>query len=171
MVNTMNLKRILVPTDFSECSDAALRYGLELARKFGASLHLLHVIQDPATQPWAAEGFAVPLLDAVEQWRKDAQARLEKSVPDADRAKAIFSCDVASPFPEILRYAAANDIDLIVMGTHGRGGVSHLLLGSIAEKVVRRAPCPVLTVRYPQHHFIEPDVPMETDVTVPVGKR
>ena len=167
----INLKRILVPTDFSECSDAALRYGVEFARKFGASLYLLHVIPDPATQPWAAEGFAVPLLDAVEQWQKDAQARLEQSIPDADRAKAIFSCVIASPFPEILRYAAANDIDLIVMGTHGRGGVSHMVLGSIAEKVVRRAPCPVLTVRYPQHDFVEPGELVTTAVPVLAGKQ
>ena len=166
----INLKRILVPTDFSECSDAALRYGLELARKFGASLYLLHVIQDPATQPWAAEGFVVPLLDAVEQWQKDAQARLEKSIPEDDRAKAIFACVIASPFTEILRYAAANDIDLIVMGTHGRGGVSHVFLGSIAEKVVRRAPCPVLTVRYPQHDFVERDLPVAAAVPVSAGR-
>lgn len=166
----MNLKRILVPTDFSECSDAALRYGVELARKFGASLYLLHVIQDPATQPWAAEGYIVPLLDAVDQWQKDAQKRLETSIPEADRAKAIFSCVIASPFAEILRYAAANEIDLIVMGTHGRGGVSHALLGSIAERVVRRAPCPVLTVRYPQHHFVEPGVPVAATETVSAGR-
>jgi nucleotide-binding universal stress UspA family protein len=165
----INLKRILVPTDFSECSDAALRYGLELARKFGASLYLLHVIQDPATQPWAAEGFVVPLLDALEQWQKDAQKRLETAIPEDDRAKAIFSCVIASPFPEILHYATANDIDLIVMGTHGRGGVSHMVIGSIAEKVVRRAPCPVLTVRYPQHDFVEP-VPVTTAVPALAGK-
>src|SRR5215471_13684438 len=102
----INLKRILVPSDFSECSDAAVRYGLALARKFGASLHLLHVVQDPATQPWAAEGFAVPLLEVVEQWQKDARARLEMSIPPEDRAGAIVTCTMASPLPEILRYAA-----------------------------------------------------------------
>jgi len=156
----INLKRILVPSDFSDCSDAAVRYGLALARKFGASLHLLHVIQDPATQPWAAEGFAVPLLEVVDQWQKDARARLELSIPPEDRANAIVACTIASPFPEILRYAAEHDIDLIVMGTHGRGGMSHVLLGSIAEKVVRRAPCPVLTVRSPQHDFVEAGSPI-----------
>ena len=167
----INLKRILVPTDFSECSDAAVRYGLELARKFGATVHLLHVIQDPATQPWAAEGYVVPVLEALEEWQKDAQKRLEASIPEADRAKAIVWCVIASPFPEILRYATANDIDLIVMGTHGRGGVSHMVLGSIAEKVVRRAPCPVLTVRYPQHDFVEPGELVTTAVPVLAGKQ
>jgi nucleotide-binding universal stress UspA family protein len=166
----INLKTILVPSDFSECSDAAVRYGLELARKFGATLHLLHVVQDPATQPWAAEGFAVPLLEAVEQWQKDAKVRLEHSIPIEDRATAVVTSTIASPFPEILRYAAANDIDLIVMGTHGRGGVSHVLLGSIAEKVVRRAPCPVLTVRFPQHDFVEPGVQLTTAVPVLAGR-
>ena len=151
----INLKRILVPSDFSECSDAAVRYGLELARKFGARLHLLHVIQDPATQPWAADGFAVPLLEAVDQWQKDAKVRLEHAIPPEDLVNAVVTCTIASPCAEILRYAAANGIDLIVMGTHGRGGVSHMLLGSIAEKVVRRAPCPVLTVRQPEHEFVD----------------
>jgi nucleotide-binding universal stress UspA family protein len=156
----INLKRILVPSDFSECSDAAVRYGLELARKFGATLHLLHVVQDPATQPWAAEGFAVPLLEAVDQWQKDAKIRLDTSIPFEDRANAVVSCTIASPFPEILSYAIDNRIDLIVMGTHGRGGVSHMLLGSIAEKVVRRAPCPVLTVHQPEHEFVEAEIPV-----------
>jgi nucleotide-binding universal stress UspA family protein len=160
----INLKRILVPSDFSECSDAAVRYGLELAHKFGATLHLLHVIQDPATQPWAAEGFAVPLLEAVDQWQKDAKTRLDASIPSEDRASAVVSCTIASPFPEILRYAIDNEIDLIVMGTHGRGGVSHMLLGSIAEKVVRRAPCPVLTVRQPEHEFVEAGIDCATEL-------
>jgi nucleotide-binding universal stress UspA family protein len=81
-------------------------------------------------------------------------------VPAANRAQARVAVTVASPYPEILRYAAEHDIDLIVMGTHGRSGVGHLLLGSIAEKVVRRSPCPVLTVRQPQHAFIDLAVPV-----------
>jgi len=148
-------KTILVPSDFSECSDEALRYGLELARRFDASLHLLHVVQDPVTQPWAAEGFSAPLFEVVEQWQRQAEARLRASVPDADRHRVTVASVVATPYAEILAYAAANDVDLIVMGTHGRSGVSHMLLGSIAERVVRRAPCPVLTVRRPQHGFVE----------------
>ena len=166
----INLKRILVPSDFSECSDAAVRYGLELARKFGATLHLLHVVQDPATQPWAAEGFAVPLLEAVEQWQKDAKVRLTNSIPPEDRRNAIVTSTIASPFSEILRYAAENEIDLIVMGTHGRGGVSHMLLGSIAEKVVRRAPCPVLTVRQPEHEFVEPGIPVSAAIELAASR-
>jgi nucleotide-binding universal stress UspA family protein len=151
----INLKTILVPSDFSECSDAALRYGLELARRFNADLHLLHVVQDPVTQPWAAEGFSVPVFEVVDEWRTRAAERLAAAVPDADRARVTIVSVVATPYAEILDYAAKHAVDLIVMGTHGRGGVSHLLLGSIAERVVRRAPCPVLTVRQPQHGFVE----------------
>jgi len=153
----IDLKTILVPSDFSECSDAAIRYGLELARRFDAKLHLLHVVQDPATQPWAAEGFALPLVETIEQWRKDARLRLAAAVPPADAARVTCASSVATPTEEILRYASANAVDLIVMGTHGRGGVSHILLGSITEKIVRRAPCPVLTVRRPEREFVVPD--------------
>lgn len=146
----ITIQNILVPSDFSECSDEAIRYGFELAHKFDATLHLLHVIQDPMTMPWAAEGLAVPMLEVLGPWQQEAEARLTALVPPADRGRVRVSSTVASPYPEILRFAEHENIDLIVMGTHGRGGVSHLLLGSIAEKVVRRAPCPVLTVRAPQ---------------------
>ncbi len=151
----INLKTILVPSDFSECSEAALRYGLELARRFDARLHLLHVVQDPLTQPWAAEGFSAPLFETIDKWQKEAKERLAQAVPASDAARVTISATVAWPFAEILRYATEHDVDLIVMGTHGRGGVTHVLLGSIAEKVVRRAPCPVLTVRHPQREFVE----------------
>ena len=151
----INLKTILVPSDFSECSHAALRYGLELARRFDARLHVLHVVQDPLSQPWAAEGFAAPAFDIVEDWRKEAKAKLAAQIPAADAARVTVEATIAWPFGEILRYAEAQKIDLIVMGTHGRGGMSHLLLGSIAEKVIRRAPCPVLTVRHPQREFVD----------------
>src|SRR5512138_269372 len=151
----IKLKTILVPSDFSECSDEALRYGLELARRFDAQLHLLHVVQDPVAQPWAAEGFSVPLFEVVEQWQKQAEERLRASVPEADLGRVTVASVVATPYAEILDYAATHAVDLIVMGTHGRGGVTHMLLGSIAERVVRRAPCPVLTVRRPQHGFVE----------------
>jgi nucleotide-binding universal stress UspA family protein len=156
----ITLKNILVPSDFSECSGQAMRYGLELARKFGATLHLVHVVQDPATQPWATEGFAMPLLEVTEEWLKEAETRLTASVPEADRSRVRVSSLLGAVYPEVLRYAQDEEIDLIVMGTHGRGGVSHLLLGSIAEKMVRRSPCPVLTVRHPQHGFVDLPAPV-----------
>lgn len=150
----INLTSILVPTDFSDCSEAALRYGRALARAFGATLHLLHVVQDPYTQPWAAEAFPAPLGDLLNDWQAQAQARLSAAVPEPDRANAHVTILVGSPFMEIIRYATDQKIDLVVIGTHGRGPIGHALLGSVAERVVRKAPCPVLTVRHPQHEFV-----------------
>jgi nucleotide-binding universal stress UspA family protein len=148
------LKRILVPTDFSQCSDAAVRYARALAEAFQASLHLLHVVQDPYTQPWAAEAFPAPLGEMLGQWEEQARLRLGTLVGEQERATTTTATVVGSPFFEIVRYAAEQQIDLIVIGTHGRGPIGHMLLGSVAEKVVRKAPCPVLTVRHPQHEFV-----------------
>lgn len=151
----IEMEKILVPMDFSDCSDAALRYGRALAEAFGASLHLLHVVQDPYTQPWAAEAFPAPLGEMLQQWQEQARTRLVAVLGEKDRAAATIATVVGSPFYEIVRYAAEQEIDLIVIGTHGRGPVAHMLLGSVAEKVVRKAPCPVLTVRHPQHEFVK----------------
>lgn len=151
----ISLKTILVPSDFSECSEAAVRYGRALASAFQARLHLLHVVQDPYTQPWAAEAFPAPIGDLLEQWQTQAGNRLAAVVPESERANVVVATLIGSPFFEILRYAAEQSVDLIVIGTHGRGPIGHMLLGSVAEKVVRRAPCPVLTVRHPQHEFVQ----------------
>lgn len=148
------LKRVLVPTDFSICSDAALKYARALCEAFDANLHLLHVIQDPYTQPWAAEAFPAPLAEMLEQWQQQARERLASLLSAGERAGATIATVVGSPFYEIVRYATEQQVDLIVIGTHGRGAFSHMLLGSVAEKVVRKAPCPVLTVRHPQHEFV-----------------
>ena len=151
----INLKNILVPSDFSECSDAAVRYGVALAKAFNARLHLMHVVQDPYTQPWAAEAFPAGISDLLRDWQEQALKRLQSCVPEADRDRVVATCAIATPFSEIMRYAQKEGIDLIVLGTHGRGPMAHMLLGSVAEKVVRRAPCPVLTVRHPQHEFVD----------------
>ena len=151
----MTLKSVLVPTDFSECSEAALKYGRTLAASFGATLHLLHVVQDPYTQPWAAEAFPAPLGDLMEQWQAQARKRLTDWLPESERADVRVTVLTGSPFFEIVRYAKDQQIDLIVIGTHGRGAIGHLLLGSVTERVVRKAPCPVLTIRHPQREFVE----------------
>lgn len=148
------LEKILVPTDFSECSDAALKYARALREAFGASLHILHVVQDPYTQPWAAEAFPAPLADMLVHWQDQARNRMTGLLPEEERAAATLATCVGSPFYEIVRYANEQGMDLIVIGTHGRGPIGHMLLGSVAEKVVRKAPCPVLTVRHPQHEFV-----------------
>jgi nucleotide-binding universal stress UspA family protein len=150
----IRLKKILVPTDFSECSEAAVRHGLELARTFDATVHLLHVVEDPNTMAWS-QGFPLSVVEILEHFQEESRTRLLASVPESDRARVVVSCPIAAPVAEILRYAQDESIDLIVMGTHGRGFVAHALIGSVAERVVRRAPCPVLTVRQPQHSFLE----------------
>jgi nucleotide-binding universal stress UspA family protein len=152
------LKRILVPTDFSENSEIALTYARALAEPFGASLHVLHVIEDPFLYGWTGVGYMPDLPEYRRALEKNVTERLMGmfSVADRERFKAELVARFGHPFVEIIRYAKAQDIDLIVLGTHGRGAVAHLLMGSVAEKVVRKAPCPVLTVRHPEHEFVMP---------------
>ena len=144
----ITIKTILVPVDFSETSAAARRYACALARAFGSDVHLLHVVQDPYVQPWAAEAFGVSLAGVLERWEQDARTQLDGMRPTDEMAERVHCVTrVGHPFVEIVNYAAEHTVDLIVMGTHGRGAVAHMLLGSVAERVVRKAPCPVLTVR------------------------
>lgn len=150
----MTLERVLFPTDFSETSQQAFEYACDLARRFDAGLHLLHVVQDPRSQAWAGETSGIVIPDLLEAWRADAQRRLGELSPEGVRTERAIR--VGHAFVEIVQYAGANGIDLIVMGTHGRGPVKHMLLGSVAEKVVRKAPCPVLTVRAADHAFEMP---------------
>jgi len=142
------IKRILVPVDFSAASRAALWRAGELAGELGASLDVLHVLDLPEAHHMATE-FYVPLPSEYrEELHRAAEKRLEDWLNTASGSPAAHH-DLAegTPAAEIVNYARHHADDMIVMGTHGRGGVSHLLLGSVAEKVVRTAPCPVLTVR------------------------
>lgn len=151
----INLKRILLPTDFSEPALEATKYAVELADRFGAELHLLNVIEDPVIYLPMFESYPLPSREEFEQY---AQTRLENWLlpDDAERCEAKLSWVHGTPFAEILRYAKDREVDLIVVGTHGRGLAAHLLMGSVAEKVVRKAPCPVLTVRPGEHEFVHP---------------
>jgi nucleotide-binding universal stress UspA family protein len=101
---------------------------------------------------------APPLLPPVEQFVAAARAALERVVREANAPGVVIHAEVAEglPFDEIVRLARDRNVDLIVMGTHGHTGLAHVLMGSVAEKVVRRAPCPVLTVRHPEHEFVHP---------------
>jgi nucleotide-binding universal stress UspA family protein len=154
----ITLKRILIPTDFSEPSAVAVKYGLALSEAFGASVQILHVLEDPFIHGWAGEGYMPDLASFRQTLREQANSQLEKTLSPADRAKyhAQVVTKFGAPFLEIVRFAKEQEVDLIVMGTHGRGPVAHMLMGSVAEKVVRKAPCPVLTVRNPEHEFIMP---------------
>jgi nucleotide-binding universal stress UspA family protein len=151
------LKRILVATDFSEASEAALRHGRALAEAFGASLDILHVMEDPFIYGPTSEGY-LPPPHYFDEMEKSTRGRLEHALPPAEREKlnARLAIKKGNPFVEVIRYAKNENIDLIVMGTHGRGPIAHMLMGSVAEKVVRKAPCPVLTVRHPEHEFVMP---------------
>ena len=154
------LKNILVATDFGETSDAALTYGRALAQRFDATLHLLHVAENVFTHSFGGETYVALLPDLQRDVEDDARKRLHELLTDNDQnalpAKPILVTS-NTPAAAIVAYAKEARIDLIVMGTHGRSGVSHMFMGSVAERVVRTAPCPVLTVRHPEHDFVVPD--------------
>jgi nucleotide-binding universal stress UspA family protein len=149
------LKNLLVPTDFSDKSEAALTYGVALATTFGATLHLLHVLEAVAgVEPLVLQLEPRHALESeIEASAWDELRRL-LSPADCARLNAQLALEWGTPVVEIIRYARTHAIDLIAMGTHGRSGVQHLLMGSVAENVVRGAPCPVLTVHHPEHEFV-----------------
>jgi nucleotide-binding universal stress UspA family protein len=150
------LQRILVPTDFSDKSRPALAYGIALVEQFGASLHLLHVVEAVVggeTLPWHLGPHEVERAIESSAW-DDLRGLL--SLDDQRRLHAEIALQWGTPFVEIVRYAKEYEIDLIAMGTHGRSGLKHLLMGSVAEHVVRSSPCPVLTVRHPEREFVLP---------------
>jgi nucleotide-binding universal stress UspA family protein len=154
----IDLHRILVPTDFSKHSQNALTYAIAFAEKFQAELYLLHVVQDLAVFVPDMVTVAPPPAPAMEQLTNAARQALDRVVRDHKLERFSLHREVreGAPFYEIVRFAQEATIDLIIMGTHGRGGLAHVLLGSVAEKVVRKAPCPVLTVRHPEHEFVHP---------------
>jgi nucleotide-binding universal stress UspA family protein len=140
-------KKILCPLDFSEFTDEIVDYAVSIAGKYGAELHFLHVIPN-LNYYTPYESFLTPenliaLESSIEtEVGKDFDKIMKKI--DMPVKKIIKS---GAPFVEIIEYVKAESIDLIVMGTHGRSGIEHILIGSVAEKVVRKSPCPVLTIR------------------------
>jgi len=153
------IKNILVPTDFGSAADAALLYGRELAGRFGATLHLIHVVdvlQITAFPESYGDLTARLQADLEDAARQEIASRLLDSDGSGPRTARAVITSIA-PVLSIVEYARTHGIDLIVMGTHGRGGLAHFMMGSVAERVVRVAPCPVLTVRHPEHEFVWPD--------------
>ncbi len=139
----LNIQTVLHPTDYSERSDIAFRIACSLARDYRAKLVLLHV----ALRSVTIEGEA-PIAPRSEEYFQEEQKKLEGvSVPAEIRVERFVR--EGAPAEEILRAAQFTNADLIVLGTHGRTGLARLLMGSVAEQVVRKAPCPVLTVRTP----------------------
>ena len=154
------IKNILVATDFSECSATALTYGRALAHQFGAKLHVLHAVETSGIDLAGADAYVATFPELSIAMEEEARQTLDALLTADDRvtigAKAIVRTR-ETPARTIVEYANDEAIDLIVIGTHGRRGVSHLVMGSVAEKVVRTAPCPVLTVRHPEREFVTED--------------
>ncbi len=151
------IRRILFPTDFSEHADYAWPYALQFAQEFGAEVHLLHVVAQP---PRVSEAYAMNFNPEkfAQALTTEAQASLDRLVHAAkDRnVECRSAVRVGVDFHEIINYARTSQVDLIIMATHGRTGLAHTLVGSVAEKVVRKAPCPVLTVKHPAMRFEMP---------------
>ena len=144
------ITHILVPTDFAPASDAALACGRNLAETYGARLSMLHVLTNPeATGVWTPEVYVPASLEARERLAREARDRVESLLTAEERTRTDVTIQIriGSVAEDILDFAREHQVDLIVMGTHGRRGLSHLLLGSVAEQVLRSAPCPVLTTR------------------------
>jgi universal stress protein A len=147
---TESLNRILVPVDFSAHSQKAVRYATTLANKFGARVSLIHVVEDPfVTGAWQSEAFIPTIPELLNELLTAAQTQLAALKKDLAAHGFVVETNVITgrPAQAIVEHAAAGHFDLIVMGTHGRTGLSHALLGSVAERVVQKAPCGVLTVR------------------------
>jgi universal stress protein A len=153
----IDLHRILVPTDFSKHSLNALKYAAALAEKFKAELYLLHVVQDLTLfLPDAMSGMP-PYLPPPDQMLATTRESLDRLAREQlDHLTVHKLVREGTPFYEIIACAKENHVDLIILGTHGRGLLAHMLMGSVAERVVRKAPCPVLTVRHPEHEFVHP---------------
>ena len=140
---------ILVASDLNEASKHAVAAAARLAREQEASLHVVTVVLDPMTQPWAAEAYGIDLADMVDDMRRRASQALRSVIDEIKPPLAHVHSQVlvGTPATEIVRYAREQGVDLIVVGTHGRGPIRRAFLGSVAERVLREAPCPVLVVR------------------------
>jgi len=155
-------RTLLVATDFGETSEAALGEGRAVARALGAELHVIHVVHDLAVHGGEWLGSAMSLRATQADAEEAARQRLDSLVSETDR-QALGARTVvvtANSIPQaILDYADEANIDLLVVGTHGRGPLGRLVMGSVAEALVRTAPCPVLTVRHPRHAAVPPEPP------------
>ncbi len=161
------IKRILLPTDFSKHANQALRHAARLATEFDAELVLLHVVSVFEDDPYD-EAQHFPDMEAFyTQLEDSARARMAKHAPHFENIETSFeTLRSISPADEILTFATKSGIDLVVMGTHGRAAISHFLLGSIAEKVVRHAHCPVVTVAHQEDTIY--DFPKLQRLLVPI---
>ena len=152
------IRKILVPIDFSPNAAEATSWAADLARRYDASIMLVHVYQPvslvlPEGFVLKSAGAIAELMAALDEALAEAKSSLERTAPGLAVDSTLLQ---GAPFAEIVRHARENQFDLIVIGTHGRAGLRHALLGSVAEKVVRKAHCPVLTIRLAGHAFEHP---------------
>ncbi len=151
----ISLKKILCPIDHSDCSKEALKYAVSFAMKDNAKLYLLHVV-DIRTFNESIDTMSTQIPD--EETLKQLKIKLLDCIPDEIREDMNVEALVIQgiPFAEIISTAKSNDVDMIVLGSHGRTGIVHMMMGSVSEKVVRKAPCSVLTVKKSGHEFAMP---------------
>ena len=151
----ISLKKILCPIDHSDCSKEALKYAVSFAMKDEAKLYLLHIIDIRTfNEGLEAMSMQIPDEETLELLRKKLLDCIPQEIRDDMKVEAIVVQGI--PFAEIISTAREKEIDMIVIGSHGRTGLKHMMLGSVSEKVVRKAPCPVLTVRHTDHEFVMP---------------
>ena len=154
--SSIKIKRILVPIDFSEYSKNALKYAIPFAQQFKASLDLIYVVEPaiyPADFSFGQVGFPNVEVELSTRGDKELSTLIKKEISGKVPARKIVR--TGKPFYEINQYAQEENIDLIIIATHGHSGMEHILFGSTAEKVVRKAPCPVLVVRTGEHEFVK----------------
>jgi nucleotide-binding universal stress UspA family protein len=161
VASSFRLKKILVPVDFSDCSKKALRYAIPLARQHEAAVTLLYVVAVP-TWPGTGDGGGFnysfePDFTAMEADMRASGGRQLSALAEEEARREVSTDTLVrtgSAAIEIIEAAKSLPADLIVISTHGRTGLKHVWLGSVAEHVVRRAPCPVLVVREREHEFL-----------------
>ncbi len=166
---TLDIKRILVPLDFSPSSQLALDYAHAMARRFGASLHLVHVCEVPGMITGSMDAYAIAYTDWSQRLGAEAERQLTRirgEITDVNLSTEVL---FGNPARGIVGAAHSDRADLIVMGTHGHGAVMHMLMGNVAERVVRTAPCPVLTVR--ERHDHRPAEPLKQKTAAATGER
>lgn len=153
----IKIGKILFPTDFSPCAEHALQYALSFASEHRAKLYVMHVITD-INAPTVFGLEVYPVLKNYEKIEEEAKNAIQRLIPEQFLKKIEVENIIVqgTPFVEIIKCAKKYDVDLITLATHGRTGITHMLIGSTAEKVVRMAPCPVLTVKHPEHEFVLP---------------
>ncbi len=152
----ISIKNILCPIDYSIFSERALTYAIEFAKKYQTKLYLIHVLDIRIYDINDPELYSVNIVEkeTIDKLRE----RLLRCVNEETKGRISVEAIIVQgvPFSEIIKASKEYKIDLIVLGTHGRTGLSHAIMGSVAEKVVRKAPCPVLTIRHPEHDFVMP---------------